>query len=373
MMEHREFAGWVSPGPTEGPNGFLREANEAHRKRFAAQPPATQQAIEAEARRLGALIAGPDVAWRADFALPASVAVGPDEEIAPIAEERRAQHVGSWMDRLRGHGLRTSLRVHLLRLEQSSDRAVATAAKLIRHATAMWIVRQSPEMPTGAGSSGLSEAPAPPAPDGRASSGSDGKAPVDGRSEGPFINPEWVAFDSRDGLVVDSVAQAESYLGLLQDSLGALWAAISLAPYLVADEVYRARRSGLLGQLAHQSRALARYETREIVNILQRRTLSGQLNRGLKVSLPYYDDQALCLKLRTFDIIPAGRIMFVPALGVRAVQDEQAKVAQDTRLSPATRDHLMEELEMLMRAFRTPHSPTARESLRELQPEASPE
>src|SRR3990170_4691729 len=58
--------------------------------------------------------------------------------------------------------------------------------------------------------------------------------------------------------------------------------------------------------------------------------------------------------LRTFEVIPAGRIMYVPALGVQAVQDEQAKVAQDTRLSSSTRDHLLEELEMLMRAFRGP-------------------
>ena len=33
-----------------------------------------------------------------------------------------------------------------------------------------------------------------------------------------------------------------------------------------------------------------------------------------------------------FEVIPAGRIMFVPAFVVRAVQG-QAKVAQDTRLS----------------------------------------
>jgi hypothetical protein len=177
---------------------------------------------------------------------------------------------------------------------------------------------------------------------------------IPGASEGkgePFFVPEWMAFDVHDRLLVEAPAQAESYLALLQDSLAALRAAISLAPYMVVDGVYQIKRAGLLQQLGDQGRALARYQTREIVAVLQRRTAAGQLNRGLKVSLPYYDDQALQLTLRTFEIIPAGRIMYVPALGVRAVQDEQAKVAQDTRLSSVTRDHLLEELEMLKRAF----------------------
>jgi hypothetical protein len=164
--------------------------------------------------------------------------------------------------------------------------------------------------------------------------------------------PAWIAFDDRDRLVVETESQAESYLGLLQDALASLRAAISLAPYMIADAAYQAKRAGLLVQLADQGRALARFQTRAIVSVLQRRTSGGQLNRGLKVSLPYYDDQALRLMLRTFDVIPAGRIMYVAALAVRAVQDEQAKVAQDTRLSSATRDHLLEELEMLRRAFR---------------------
>ena len=37
------------------------------------------------------------------------------------------------------------------------------------------------------------------------------------------------------------------------------------------------------------------------------------------------------------EIIPAGRIMFVPAFVVRAARGEQAKAAQDTRLNASTR------------------------------------
>jgi hypothetical protein len=245
--------------------------------------------------------------------------------------------------------LRSTLRIHLLRLEQSGDRAVATAAKLIRHATACWIIRQagSPAATLGADEAEALVVPAEGEP-----------TPLSASARRPtFHVPEWLAFDSKDRLLVESEAQAESYLGLLQDSLAELRSAISLAPYMIADETYQAKRSGLLAQLADQGRALARFQTREIVALLRRRMQTGQLNRGLKVSVPYYDDQALQLALRTFDVIPAGRIMFVSALGMRAVQDEQAKVAQDTRLTSATRDHLMEELEMLLRAFRSPAAP----------------
>jgi hypothetical protein len=54
-----------------------------------------------------------------------------------------------------------------------------------------------------------------------------------------------------------------------------------------------------------------------------------------------------------FVIIPAGRIMFVPAFVVRASRGEQAKVAQDTRLNASTRKHLLAQLEALETAFQS--------------------
>jgi hypothetical protein len=78
------------------------------------------------------------------------------------------------------------------------------------------------------------------------------------------------------------------------------------------------------------------------------------LNRGLSLSLPYFDDQSLEMRMRDFEIIPAGRIMFVPAFVVRASREESAKVAQDTRLDPATRRHLIDELELLGQSFEEP-------------------
>ena len=53
----------------------------------------------------------------------------------------------------------------------------------------------------------------------------------------------------------------------------------------------------------------------------------------------------------SFEVIPAGRIMFVPAFVVRAAREQEAKIAQDTRMSQSTRKHLLAELSMLEKAF----------------------
>jgi hypothetical protein len=67
--------------------------------------------------------------------------------------------------------------------------------------------------------------------------------------------------------------------------------------------------------------------------------------------VPYFDDQELAMALESFEVIPQGRIMFVPAFDVKAAQAQQAKVADDTRLSLSTRKHLIQELGMLEAAF----------------------
>jgi hypothetical protein len=57
------------------------------------------------------------------------------------------------------------------------------------------------------------------------------------------------------------------------------------------------------------------------------------------------------MKVYSFQIIPAGRIMFVPAFVVRACHQEEVKIAQDTRLDQSTRRHLLSLLELLTKAF----------------------
>jgi len=179
-----------------------------------------------------------------------------------------------------------------------------------------------------------------------------------------FFLPQWVAFDDEDRLLVGSISEAEAHLASMQRYLGILHAAVGLAPYVVADPEYQRKRYGMLGQLVNQGRTLARYTTREIIDTIKRRAAAGDLNRGLSLSLPYFDDQDLELNTRDFEVIPAGRIMFVPAFIVRAAREEGAKVAQDTRLDPATRRHLLEELSILERAFlptETGRPPSAKE------------
>ncbi len=133
-----------------------------------------------------------------------------------------------------------------------------------------------------------------------------------------------------------------------------LHAASSIAPYIIADEEYQKKRYGMLGQLINQGRALARYKTGEIIQTIKARAEAGSLNRGLSLSLPYYDDQELRLAVTSFEVIPAGRIMFVPAFVVRAAREEAAKRIQDTRFNPSTRKHLLAELQMLEEAFYHP-------------------
>jgi hypothetical protein len=137
----------------------------------------------------------------------------------------------------------------------------------------------------------------------------------------------------------------------MQRCLFILHTAVGLAPYMVADEIYQQKRYGMLGQLVNQGRALARFQTGEIIQIIHQRAKAQDLNRGLSLSLPYFDDQSLEIRLHEIEIIPAGRIMFVPAFVVRATNEAQAKVAQDTRMSPSTRKHLLAELATLEKAF----------------------
>jgi hypothetical protein len=119
------------------------------------------------------------------------------------------------------------------------------------------------------------------------------------------------------------VEEAEAHIKSMQRFMEVLFLAVALTPYISADEEYSKKRYGMLGQLVNQGRALAIYKSKAIIERIKTRAASGNLNRGLSLSLPYFDDQELRVDTTNIEVIPAGRIMFVPAFVVRAVRQEE--------------------------------------------------
>jgi hypothetical protein len=281
------------------------------------------------------------------FVLPEQVVVeaqpAKKNRVELVPAEFRKQTVGRLAGRLPLKNARTAIRQRLTQLEQSPYRAVAVSAQLIRHATVRYMVHDM--LPMGGPVTYLiTEGEVIPT------------VPADVDAATPpacrFYLPQWVAFEEGH-LRVDSVAEAEARVACMQQYLGTLHLAVSLAPYMFADEEYQRKRYGMLGQFIHQGRALARYWTNEIIGKIQRKAAAGDLNRGLSLSLPYLDDQMLEMRMFDFEVIPAGRTLFVPAFVVLAARREQARVAQDMRQSHSTRMHLLSELKALERAFDT--------------------
>jgi len=347
----------------------LSEEYEAQQHLFEAQPALTQRFLEAQGKQLADAIVHNQSYVR--FNLPDRVVVDPSASALVIPSDSRLQETGGVIDRLTRSDARTVLRQRLSELEDSSRRSVAVGGQQVRFATARAMVYsvlpsgrsvtytapQGEEIPSipveresELGSAILATTDAV-AEEGAAE-------PERGELQVPFTVearrfylPQWVAFDLDGGLLVHSIAEAEADVASMQHFLEVLHAAVALAPYFVADAEYQKKRYGMLGQLVHQGRALANFQTQEIIRIIQQRAAAHDLNRGLSLSLPFFDDQSLEMKTHNFVVIPAGRIMFVPAFVVRASREEQAKVAQDTRLSPSTRKYLLNELKSLEAAF----------------------
>jgi hypothetical protein len=166
-----------------------------------------------------------------------------------------------------------------------------------------------------------------------------------------FFLPQWVAFDEKDRLLTNTLEEAEGHIRSMQTFLRILHDAVVIDPYFVADDSYQRKRTGILGQLVNQGRALGRYEIQETIKRIKQRAGEGSLNRGLSLSLPYFDDQTLAMDLFRMEVIPPGRIMFIPAFIVLAVRREYARIIQDTHLNSSSRKHLLSLLAMLENAF----------------------
>lgn len=363
-----EFTKYADPASSQ-----LRQDYDQAQLLLHAQPVIVQRFLQQQAQQIAdALI---QRSSQVRFSLPDRVTEAKEHgKVLTLPATQRDQLVGGLMDRLTRVDIRQAFRQRLAELEQSAAPATALAGALIRHATCVYMVHsllpagrtvtytaaegdEIPTIPLGddfepeSAISATTDAVVDLAGEGKNESGRGDLLVPYVPAARRFYLPQWVAFDDESNLLVNGVSEAEAHILSMERYLEILHAAVFLAPCMVADPLYQEKRYGMLGQLINQGRALAQYETREIIETIQRRAAANDLNRGLSLSLPFFDDQNLKMASHDFEIIPAGRIMFVPAFVVRASREEQAKVAQDTRLSHSTRKQLLKELQMLEKAF----------------------
>jgi hypothetical protein len=363
------------PTPAVDISSQLRQEYERQQALFMSQTPLVQHLLENQAHAIAdALI---NHLPRLRFYLPDTIASKEPHNVAanlPVPNDMRHQNVNGRSNPLAKINLETSLSKRLSELERSSNRAVAISARLIRHTIAIYMVHTM--LPSGNtinySSAEAGDIPTIPETNGPQAPSKLSAIPHPGRLPGEFVQdgqselvvpnaqaargfylPQWVAFNQQGSLLLNTISEAEAYIASMQRFLEILNTAYALAPYIVADEAFQQKRFGMLGQLVNQGRALAYFKTNEIIRSIQRRITAHQLNRGLSLSLPYFDDQNLSIKMLEIKIIPFGRIMFVPAFMVLAVRAEQTKVSQDMRLSSSTRKHLLNELNLLEHAFIT--------------------
>ncbi len=326
------------------PVSQLREKYEKISRLYQAQPDSIQRFISIQAQQLSqAIVQSLSVIH---FSLPAQVAV--EDEMLDVPASQRQQTVGGFFDRASRKDIRTAFKQRLSKLETTANPALLISTSLIRYATAVAIVHTL--LPSGQAViyKSLEGEELPEVPDGNPAA-----LPPAIPAEQRFFMPGWLALDGAGNLLAQSIDEAHSRLTCMQTYLDNLQVAVSLAPYMVVDEIYQQKRYGMVGQLINQGRAIAWYETGQAINRIKQRAADNDLNRGLELSLPYFDDQRLEYRTLDFTIIPPGRYMYVPAFVVLAARREQTLVAQDTRLSLSTRKYLLAELSLLEKTFYT--------------------
>jgi hypothetical protein len=256
-----------------------------------------------------------------------------DSRIVDVPADFREQRISGFLNRIRMGDARTALWSRLAQLENSGYFGVRTCAGLLRFAVAREMVRSLPAEEMIAG-----------LPEGISETGTGLPSPENTARVGSRTVPE-------DPGEAELLRSGEESILRLRGGINRLHQAVSLAPYMYADEEYQSKRGVLLSRLVSLGHALAHREVRGMARRIWRRAQANDLNRGLSLSVPYFDDRLLELKLHEFEVIPPGRTMFVPAFVALAAAREQEKIGQDTSLSPSTRVHLVAELENLERAF----------------------
>ena len=354
------------------PANHLRQEYEKQITLFENQPSIVQRFLESQAGQIanGLISRQHEIRFSLPDRVLAQMRQGGEQVTITIPDNLRQQKVTNLLASLTGADLHQAILQRLKELEQSPDQAVSTSASLLRYATATHMV--SNMLPAGRpvtyrpdGNEVIPSIPTDDdSPESAITQASDAIVeqgevePGRGEFQSPFVPaarrfylPQWVAFDQDGKLLVGSEREAEAHIQSMQKYVQILHRASSLAAYMVACDEYQRKRYGILGQLINQGRALANHKTCAIIREIQDRAQKGSLNRGLSISLPYFDDQNLAMAENRIEVIPAGRIMFIPAFVVRATRGEQAQVNQDTRLNTSTRKHLLAQLKSLEMAF----------------------
>lgn len=364
------------------PASHLRQEYEAQKILFASQPAIVQRFLEGQARQIADGLVSKKV--QIHFTLPDRILILVKQvgqpAVVTIPEKYREQKLGNILATLARRELRDAILRRLQELEGSPDQAIATSASLLRYSAAVHMVSNMlpdghsvtyrpdsgeviPTIPSAddAPESAITQASDAIAEQDSGSSTGQGE-PRAGRGElqspilpaaRKFFLPQWVAFDEKGSLLVGSEKEAEAHILSMQKYVQVLHRASSLAAYMVASDEYQRKRYGILGQLINQGRALASFKTLAITREIQTRAKKGSLNRGLSISMPYFDDQNLVMAETRFEVIPAGRIRFIPAFVLYAARSEQAQVSQDTRLNSSTRKHLLMQLKTLENTFQS--------------------
>lgn len=100
-----------------------------------------------------------------------------------------------------------------------------------------------------------------------------------------------------------------------------------------------------------RGRALAHLAAEEMIAEIKLCAARHLLDRGLRLSLPYFDDRRMAVRHWEFTITPKGRILFVPAFVVLAAEREIVRVRTQREFTETTRSQLLTELQLLAAAF----------------------
>ncbi len=337
-------------------SGLLAKEYEYWHTLLAMQPEAQKHILKLQAHKLADALsqgmAEATITFPESLVLPISGNGQKETKSMPLAEANQRylikKHSG-WFTR---ETLLQATQKRLASLEASPNLATAAYGGLLRFAVAHSLIYDC--LPAG------QEVTYSTTPDEDIPSIPNAREPITIGAGSPkatlasrFYLPQWVAFDEKGQLLVDSIDEAEAFVVLMQHYLEVLYEAVALAPYMVVDQMYQKKFYGISGQLVNQCRGLCWYRTNEIITTIRRRSTSNNLNRGLRITMPYFDDQSLVLRKIEFEIIPSGRVMFTPAFLIMAVQQQMTFINHDTTLNFSTRKHLLDQLKMVEKAFDT--------------------